>query len=272
MSDGSIVPRARTETDKIRSPISRCGDNWWKTVKVRSPYKGLNVAFRRLPPLGEPVQLEHMYSGFPEELMGDHARIVAFAEKNLDAMSDKQRSNVEMMLDRASRYVADAVRIQEAWHRGFATSRFGEVPSWPLGGKPSAQPNGAIEEGHARDSDAWKKLVRAALRNLRCAEEVVKKSTILRRNKQIWSERNGHGARFGVTVGGLSRLSAGDPDNIIVDEGEDIERGRISLDEGADDPAPPVDEPSEVAPTKKKDNTMMIVAAVGLGALILMKK
>ena len=73
----------------------------------------------------------------------------------------------------------------------------------------------------------------------------------------------------------MGQIRTADPDDPIVDYGDDIELGRIRLDETAGETAgetaeTPVEE--DAAPSKKKGNTMLIVAAAGLGALVMMRK
>jgi len=194
MAEVSIVPRVKTETQTIQSPISKCGDNWWKDVRIRCPYKGTDVAFRTLPSLGEPSQIESFDLEFLDEMLGDHERIVLFVAEHLAEMTNAQRGNIEKMLARAAAYIADARQIWNFWSIGFTTPGSGQIPAWPLGGQPKGPINGNIDEGHQRDGEKWKRLIRAALRNIRCAEEVAKKATIRLRNQ----ERHKQGRVFGV--------------------------------------------------------------------------
>lgn len=200
MAEVTIVPRVKTENQKIRSPISACGDNWWKDVRIRCPYKGTDIAFRTLPSLGEPAQVEMIDPGFLDEMRVDNERITIFVAEHFAELSDKQRTNIKTLLDRATAYIADAEQIWKLWASGFTTPGSGQIPSWPLNGQPKGSINGNIEEGHKKDVDKWKRLVRAALRNLRCAEEVAKKATIRLRNKLRYAQ----GRRFGTNgLGGI---------------------------------------------------------------------
>jgi len=183
MVEVTYVPRVKTETATIHSPISKCGDNWWREVRVRAPYKGVDKAFRTLPSLGDPSQIEKFDAGFIDEISVDLERIRDFVVKNSAPLNDRQRKNIDKMLKRAVQYISDARTIQRNWKRGFAGTRIGKIPPWPLGGQPRGGINANIEEGYVRDSERWKKLVRAALRNARCAEEVAKKATIREHNK-----------------------------------------------------------------------------------------
>ncbi len=298
MTEVRIVPRVRTETQTIETPVSKCGDNWFSTIKIRAPYKGTDMAFRTLHSLGDPDQVESFDPMFIEEMNGDHFRITAFTRGHARSLTSKQQTNVQTMLDRAARYLRDAAGIATAWRTGFATTRAGTVPPWPLNGQPKAPVNNLMEEGHRRDQDKHKKLVRSALKNLRCAEEVAKKATIRARNKD-----KHQGRRFGNV--GLGPLSPNDPMPGLLDpdalmpeldiqessiarldlpgnvttnfnpidereepEGSDLEDGEIILDE---EPLDEIEEDQAPAPVakKKKDNTLLFAGAAALGILAL---
>ena len=181
---GAAIPRVRTEALKIRYPISRCGDNWWKDVRVRAPHDDADAAHRTLPSLGSVDQVEAIDPEFPQEMVEDFKRIRAFAKRHASDMSAKQKANIQEMLDRAKLYINDAQTVWEFWAKGFTTPTIGQVPPWPLNGKPQGPVGQEIEEGHLKDREKWQALVLAALRNMRCAEEVAKKATIRAFNRR----------------------------------------------------------------------------------------
>lgn len=295
MADVIIVPRVKTEIHKIHIPISKCGDNWWKDVRVRAPFKGTDRAYRTLPSLGEPSQVEHVDPEFLEEILGDHERVTKFVEKHFNTLSDRQRKNVSLMLDRCKHYIAAATLIWKSWASGFTTSNVGQVPPWPLNGQPKGAINGNIEEGHKRDVERWKKLVRAALRNLRCAEEVAKKATIRARNRR----RHKEGRRYGGVGEAIAAQDHGmsyapaptepPPPEDELDEGEiDLESlPTIGIDLSEDEDPTIAEEPlfeeeaeaieiEETLPPapakKKKDNTLLVAGAAALGVLVLARR
>jgi hypothetical protein len=303
MTEVRIVPRVRTETEVIHTPVSKCGDNWFKPVKIRSPYRGTDVAYRTLPSLGDPGQVEHFDTLFLEEIHGDHIRISTFIQAHASVLTARQQENVQTMLDRAARYLRDAATIARAWATGFATVSAGTVPAWPLGGQPRGPVNNLMEEGHARDQDKYKKLVRSALRNLRCAEEVSKKATIRERNKQRRPGRRFSKTGLGAMPGGpipppmpdpldpegtqmaefdpigdgtatIDAQSAEfQPIDTSLDDGE-LEDGDIVLDEEGEEEEgeEEIQEEPKPAPTKKakkKDNTLLIAGAAALGIMAL---
>lgn len=300
MVEVTFVPRVKTETATIHSPVSKCGDNWWRDVKVRAPYKGVDKAYRTLPSLGEPSQIERFDAEFPDEISVDLERVRDFAIKNSAKLSDLQRKNVNKMLKRAARYLGDARTIQRTWARGFSATRIGKIPAWAFGGQPQGGINKNIEEGHARDAERWKQLIRAALRNVRCAEEVAKKATIRDRNKQTQKGR-AYAASPETTradpgeddldveitsatidpsrITGIKRATIRvDDDRIelppeeedelggIVVEDDELEEGDIDLEDDTDT------RESTKAPKKKKDNTILIAGAAAIGILALGKK
>lgn len=286
MTEVRIVPRVRTETQTIETPVSKCGDNWFKSVKIRAPYKGTDMAFRTLPSLGDPGQVESFDEIFIEEIRGDHARISAFAQEYAGSLTSKQQANLQTMLDRAARYLRDAAAVAAAWGTGFATTRAGTVPAWPLNGSPKVPVSNLVEEGHRRDQDKHKKLVRSALKNLRCAEEVAKKATIRTRNK----ERR-RGRRFGEvasfnpsgTIPGNSVPDLPEPavaefmpsEPLVAKLAEDeeidaeLDDSEIVLDDEAEDEIEEDLAPIPVAKKKKKDNTLLMAGAAALGILAL---
>jgi len=305
MTEVRIVPRVRTETQAIKSPVSKCGDNWFSAVKIRSPYKKTDIAYRTLPSLGDPSQIENFEEGFIEEIRGDHERITAFVQENARALTPRQQANIRRMLGRAARYLIDARAIAMAWSTGFATTSAGTIPAWPLGGRPNGAVNDLMEEGYHRDQEKYKQLLRASLRNLRCAEEVAKRSTIRARNKMRSRGRafaNIAEAEYGpiaseaktasinpaggktasinpmdATDSGFDATATPSMPPPIDGEDDELEDGDIVLDETAPDPAEddaiqeeaPIEEPTKPAKGKKKDNTLLIAGAAALGFMAL---
>jgi hypothetical protein len=306
MTETITVPRVKIKTGVVESPVSKCGDNWWMDVRVRAPYKGTDVAHRTLPSLGDPGQIESYDPVFLDEIAADHGRVAAFVINNRESLGERQYDNFQTMMDRAMSYIADAKTICDAWATGFETSSLGKIPQWPLGGQPQGSVNANIEEGHARDCKVWKKLVRAALKNIRCAEEIAKKATIRSRNKNRSRVYGVAGlAPEGGGGGGPSepvhqlpvlKLSADwsapkeeeeEPEvesepiqsvSVEVEVDEELEEGDINLEEDVDadlDPGTPqtFEELEAGKKTKtKKGNTALIAGAAALGLLIFSKR
>lgn len=257
MVEVTYVPRVKTETATIHSPISKCGDNWWREVRIRAPYKGVNNAFRTLPSLGDPSQIEKFDAGFIDEISVDLERIRDFAVKNSAPLNDRQRKNIDKMLKRAVQYISDARTIQRNWKRGFSGTRIGKIPPWPLGGQPQGGINASIEEGYVRDSERWKKLVRAALRNARCAEEVAKKATIRDHNKGSFPRIYGETS---PPVSATASSASWNPPIRMTSRGLTEEESNSSGE-------------SEVKKkVKKKDNTLLFAGAAAIGLVAVGKK
>lgn len=199
------IPRVRTENSKIHSPLSRCGDNWWMDVKIRAPYKGTDSAFRTLPSLGDPSQVEELDSSFSSEISADIDRVSKFVSEHARVFSDRQHSNIEKMLERATSYNNDAAYIWKCWDIGFSTPSHRQI-KWPLTSGSRSDADAQVSEGRRRDISKWKKLIRAALKNLRCAEEIAKRATIRHRNK----EKRGDDRSSGILTSFNHELEMGD--------------------------------------------------------------
>jgi hypothetical protein len=189
-----IIPRVKTETRTIKTPLSKSSENWWRDVRIRAPYKDTDTAFRRLPALGGHGQLESLDPSLVSKLHLEIARVREFANAHKEESDERQRINIKVMLERADAYLADAVQIQSLWESGFSTQN-ASVPPWPLNAAAPEGVSDGIRIGHERDSDKWKRLVRGALMNVRCAEEVAKKATIRLRNME---RRSAKGRIFGT--------------------------------------------------------------------------
>ena len=204
------TPRVKTETTTVESPKSKCGDNWDKNVKVRNPYHGVDKHARSLLSLAETdlvtardaeiagqLELERMRA---QKLLADHKSI----------LNSTQRKNIETYLDRARIYIKDAAKIQDLWATGFATGAYGLVQPFPIhinvsdigngfcmGKPPGYQAKSDYEfncpkfeevQGHAKDAEKWTALIVAAMKNIRCADEVVRKAEVLQLNKSDWQK------------------------------------------------------------------------------------
>lgn len=263
MAGPKIVPRVKTETKTIHTPISKCGEFWYKPVRVRSPYRGFSGGYRTLPSLGYPDQIKYFDPLFIGEIVGDHKRIANFTEATRLNLSIKQLDNVTKMLKRAYSYTEDAQRIADAWARGFSAPRAGAVPPWPLGGHPQAPVGERVEEGHRRDEAKYKKLLFAALRNLRCAEEVSKKASIRAYNKIIIEGRSYSGI---MTENNTAGFSAGIASrNPRIGDDEELDDGEIILDEESSEPTSSITPSQKNKKKKKNDNTLLIAGAAVLG-------
>lgn len=261
MTQSAIIPRVRTGIDRIHAPISRCGDHWWESVRIRSAHKSIDQAFRTLTSLGDRTQVDDCDTGFTKEISADLSCITAFIENNASSMGPRQRKNIKLMLQRTEDYIAAAESISRLWASGFSTPNADAVPAWPLNGSPQGQVSVAIEKGHERDCEKWKKLVVAGLRNLRCAEEVAKKASIRARNKEI-SEGRKYGA---VSMESSESAPASGHEGVGLKPHSSLHTGDISLDGGST-------VQKSTAPAEKSDNTMLLVGAAAVGMLLLSKK
>jgi hypothetical protein len=191
----SVIPRVLTESEIIISPKSKCGENWFRSVRISSID---GEATDTLPSLGDCSQIESYDPDFTQEIRGDVVRLRKFMSPPNSSLSERQAKNIEVMLERVQTYIDDAERILRFWESGFATTVLGKVPAWPLGSLPRSGVNDAIEEGHMRDSEKYKKLINAALKNLRCSEEVARRAKLNFRHRfkvSISELEKGHAPR-----------------------------------------------------------------------------
>ena len=122
-------------------------------MRVRAPHDDADAAHRTLPSLGSVDQVEAIDPEFPQEMVEDFKRIRAFAKRHASDMSAKQKANIQEMLDRAKLYINDAQTVWEFWAKGFTTPTIGQVPPWPLNGKPQ----GPVGQERCETCDARKR-------------------------------------------------------------------------------------------------------------------
>ncbi len=105
-----------------------------------------------------------------------------------NVLTPGQRRNVETFLERARIYLLDADKIQKQWMHGFATKKFGDVPAIPISSRPSQDVDPEVVKGHGKDAVKWSMLVDASLKNIRCAEEVIRKMQVFKLNQAEWQK------------------------------------------------------------------------------------
>jgi len=217
------IPRVKTEATSVESPKSKCGDNWDKNIKVRNPYKGVDKFARSLLSLAE-VDLVNARDGeLPAQLDWERSRVKKLLGDHKSILNTEQRINIEKYLSRAQVYLADAEKIQKLWASGFATAGYGVVDAFaininasdigggfcvnkPPGYKAKSEyefncPTHEELQGHSKDAEKWGALVLAAMKNIRCAEEVIRKAEVLQLNRVEW-EKTAPESQFDV-VGSL---------------------------------------------------------------------
>ena len=267
------IPRVKTQATIVESPKSRCGDNWDKNVKVHEPFKGVDAFFRNMLSLGERSQLEARDPDLVEQLEWEWARVKKLRGDLAQFLNTDQRTNVDTYVGRAKAYLADAKKIQASWKLGFSTKTFGDVMPFPIdvnfadigGGfctihgpgykaKKSGEFNCPTQEeivGHNKDAEKWKALVEGVVKNLRCSEEVMRKSEVLALNR--------------------NRVEAGDEDPAPISGPPDLpDETRGSEEEGEgvlEDLGEGVLEEPKTTKRKKK-SAVPLVAAAGVAFLL----
>ena len=270
------IPRVKTQAIIVESPKSRCGDNWDKNVKVREPFKGVDAFFRNMLSLGERSQLTARDPDFVEQLEWEWARVKKLRGDLAQFLNAAQRKNLDTYLGRAEIYLADSKKIQASWKVGFSTKDFGQVMTFPIdvnfadigGGfctihgpgykaKKSGEFDCPTQEeivGHNKDAEKWKVLVEGVVKNLRCSEEVMRKSEVLALNR--------------------NRVEAGDempepisgPPDLPDEAQESKEEGEGVLEQEGEGV---LEEPK--TKKRKKKSALPLVAAAAVGALLFLK-
>lgn len=180
------VPRVKTQSTGVQSPRSRCGDNWDKNIKVRNPYRGLNRYFRNMLSLAEADRVQARDEELPAQLRLERARVRKLRGDLERDLTLDQRRNIDRYLTNAGIYLEDAEKIQKQWSLGFATANYGDVEPLSIRFQPPPGTKYEVMRGHEKDASKWTALVLAALKNIRCAEEVIRKTEVLKLNKAAW--------------------------------------------------------------------------------------
>lgn len=177
------IPRVKTKSTSIESPRSRCGDNWDKNIKVRSPYRGVDRHFRNMLSLAEANLVAARDEELPAQLEFERIRVKKLRGDQDHILNTQQRRNTDRFLANAQAYLEDAARIQERWSLGFATQKYGDVEPVPIRMRPPPGTKYEVLRGHDKDAAKWTSLILAALKNIRCAEEVIRKVEVLALNR-----------------------------------------------------------------------------------------
>ena len=330
------IPRVKTEATSVESPKSKCGDNWDKNIKVRNPYKGVDKFARSLLSLAEVDLVNARDDELPAQLELERARAKKLRGDHKSILNSEQRANVDKYLGRAQVYLKDAAKIQKLWASGFATAGYGLVSPFAINTDVSDIANGfcltkppgykaknkyeadcpPLEEvqGHAKDAEKWGTLILASMKNIRCADEVIRKTEVLRLNKAEWEKTapkpqiEGGGILSAATqavepqpmptepaevgfseravVGGLvggGGPAGATPDLDELDRKPDFGPGHLPEDlPSPDEPLADEEEVGDgvledekhvgaIPPKKKKKSNVPLIAAVGIGAVLLLK-
>ena len=325
------IPRAKTThgiTDTVL-PQSLCGQNWFQSIQVKNAYKGYNKESRTLASLGTKAQLGAREEGVTEQIEAERKRVTVMRHQHFpDLLSSTQKSNIDKYLDRARLYIEDAVSLEDAWRSGFIfwVGSFGSsqtiVMPFPLsidlgdiqngfcinnyGHKAKNQweancPTAEEHTGHDKDAGKWRKLMVAAVINIRCAEEVVRKAEVKEANRlakpaigslatepktsgigglksvplpaipvpmpTIPEEPVSNTSVFNPTVDAVGETDEGVADGII----DEVDDGDVPDDMVEEDGEGALEEEVKVSKKKKKSNAPLIAAA-GIGALLLFGK
>lgn len=324
------IPRAQTThgtTDTVL-PQSLCGQNWFQSIQVKNAYKGYNKESRTLASLGTKEQFYAREEGVTEQIEAERKRVMVLRHEHFPSLlSSTQKTNIDKYLERARLYIEDAESLEDAWRAGFvfwagsSGSSQATVMPFPLSIDLGDIQNGfcinnyghkaknqweancpTVEEhaGHDKDAEKWQKLMVAAVINIRCAEEVIRKAEVKEANRLAKPAIGSFAPEpKGPGIGGIKAVPLPaipvpmptipqEPVSMTpvfkptVEVSLDTDEGAADgvIDEAGDEDVPDdmVEEDGEGAledagpSKKKKKSNAPLIAAAGIGALLLFGK
>ena len=285
-----------------------CGADWDIPVEIRAPYKNVDKFVNMLPMVYSLYEAlsDDLETSLPIMVTSDFRSAVIDAidgaAEMLDEYNDagfmdgKNRSAIQKMIDRARSYVDHASKLKNYWKSEYSSHPGKAPPGWPLeqelagnGCEYKAAPEkGGIftftqdgpgevnftcptttdKDNHEADRTTFFKLMEAAVRNARCAQEAAAAVGTYYRNKDSYDSQPGGGAvkyapkKAELPKMGVAKMPAIPPPGA----GEPEEEPPVIEEEPEEEPPPP-----PPAKKKKKDNTLLIAGAAALGLLMLKK-
>jgi len=277
---------------------SKCGTNYHIPFEIRAPFKSTDKYSTTLPIAWSETSIGsvNISDSLPVALKGSfHVALKAAIEgarEILGKFDDEgyidtaNRTKINQMLARSEEYIQRAKEIREWWDeqyrpdpdapiygwplsednvdgcQGFAPSKGGAYVSLPGQGMTNIEftcPTPEDAEKHDADRESYRGFLYAALVTARCAQEAAAAVGTFNRNKEYAEQLSGgmvlaQGAGGGSSPG--KTLATGNPP-------------KSRPEDPSEDGEPEVEVTPESKPKKKKDNTLLMVGAAGLGFLLL---
>ena len=272
-----------------KSGTGKCGSSYHMTYSVHAPYKGVDKYSNNLPvaysdtEIGVsdinaslPAIIKGAFNSALKEAIKGASEILHSYDKD-GYIDDTNKAVILQLISRANKYQTEARKIKEWWDGVYQPDPEVAVYGWGLNEESShncpgfAPTKGGVYTGntvieftcptpadgdlHDADRIAYQQLLYAAMLNARCAQEAAATVGTHNRNKEF----------FESISGGMGLATAPPPKS----PGKTITTGGPPTSDHPEDPE--VEPESEPAPKakKKKDNTLLIAGAAGLGLLIL---
>lgn len=283
-----------------------CGADWDINVEIRAPYKNVDKYLNVLPIIfakyealsgtlsdSLPIMVSRDFQDALRDAI-DGATELLFDYNNAGYMDSKNRSSIDAMIDKARKYFEYALALQNYWESYSSDPGKGPV-GWRLedelardgceykaapekGGiftmtKDGAKtvnftcPTDTDKDHHESDRQTFFKLMEAAMRTCRCAQEAAAAVGSYFRNKEHYDSQPGAG--MGVQFApkkAAPKMGVAQMMPIEPEEEPEEEPPEIPEVEPEEEPPPP-----PPAKKKKKDNTLLIAGAAALGLLMLKK-
>lgn len=290
----------------------KCGSSWAVNSQVRAPYKsvdkysdvlpaiytadfgfGSDNVEDSFPPASSPLMKSSLKKAIKgaKEILGDYD-----GDGYIDAAN---KTAIKLIIARAEKYADQAKELWDWWDKSYRPDPDQPIYGWPLNADRMAMcsawapgtsslmvslpisgpteieftcPTKADGDNHDKDRDVYATLIRAAVFNIRCAQEAASAVGIYNRNIEVYK----------AAVGGGMKISSATPSvnpgsllaSVVPGPGDDPDEPG---DEPGDDPDVPgdPDDPDEATTTatkKKKGGGALLLGAVGLGLLMMGKK
>ncbi len=276
-----------------------CGESWHYSVRVKQGRFSQN-----LEPLGEldlvsgpaPAAIQYAYDWMDSNAYDGILEQVKGEYESLDELiGGKNQAAIQTMIDRSDRYYGQAEDLRRYWDNDFDPRNLEGYEGLPLtrdDGGPGCADNSAggivtrqhystgeagaavsftycptpeERELHTADRALFLRLIDAALRNLRCAQEAMWAVALYNRNK---------GSTRGSLALGYQQPEASAPVGASIAPGVFQAEPEIDLepDYGDYDDYDAEAEEEEEAPPAKKGNMLLLVGAAAVAVLMFSKR
>jgi hypothetical protein len=285
------APTFPSQKSPSEAGAGKCGTSYHTQYEVRAPYKGANkystvlpVAYGKIE-IGEgdiksslpAVSKESFHLALSEAIKGASEILHEYDKGGY--IDDNNRAVILQLISRALKYQSQAKSIREWWEGSYQPDSGVDVYGWPLtrdnvqGCNGFAPDKGGVYTGnsvieftcppaadkdlHDADGLAYQQLLYAAMLNARCAQEAAATVGIHNQNRE---SLEGSGGGIGGLASGPTKKK---PGGEITSEVPPVSEHP----EGPE--ADTVPDSAATGSKKKKDNTLLIVGAAGLGLLLM---
>lgn len=290
------APIFPSQDSPSESGSGKCGSSYHIEYEVRSPYKSSDKYSNVLPIAYSGTEIGQNELEYSLPAVSDAKFLSALAAAIQGAseifwnyyhdgfIDDTNKEVILQLISRAKQYQSQARTIRDWWETEYRPDSSEDVYGWPLtadnvrgcngfapnkggvllagsGGATSVEftcPTNADRDLHAKDGKTYQQFLYAAMLNARCAQEAAATVGTYNRNKEFLEGLSGG---MGLAKAPPKKAPGGKITTEVPPTGEQPEDSEPEID--------PESEPEASKPKKKKDNTLLLAGAAGLGLLIL---